>query len=114
MTKVNSITFDLPSCFVLCQCWRLRFVDHRLSDIFRERSIKLIVILYVNSGKEERGEKRIRERETAQGMHAKQQCVKLSESDGQAKKEGREKIKQYLETSQQNNRKLRVIFKRIS
>ena len=58
MTKVNSITFDLPSCFVLCQCWRLRFVDHRLSDIFRERSIKLIVILYVNSGKEERGGKK--------------------------------------------------------
>jgi hypothetical protein len=81
------------------------------SYIFRERSIKLIVVLYVNSEKEE--EKPLRE------CMRKQQCVKLSESDGQAKKKEEErqkkkKIKQYIETSQQNNRKLRVIFKLFS
>jgi len=48
------------------------------SYIFGERSIKLIVILYVNFEKEK--EKPLRE------CMQKQQCVKLSESDGQAKK----------------------------
>lgn len=62
MTKVNSITFDLTSRFMSILS-AIRFVEHLLSDIFRERSIKLIVILYVNSGKEEQKKLNQRERE---------------------------------------------------
>jgi hypothetical protein len=60
------------------------------SYIFRERSIKLIVVLYVNSEKEE--EKPLRE------CMRKQQCVKLSESDGQAKKKEEERQKKKDQT----------------